>query len=117
MTERGEGLRMTRLGQATRKGSPAGIRDGDFVDAAAGEVELPVRRRYHVADDAASRGNRPLLKRLRLRIEGDERVGLDAGFAVPDGSVGGGRDAVGLRAGSARRSPLLDLARLRIEPG
>lgn len=63
--------------------------DGDLVNPAASQVEPAVGRRHHVAHRPAARRDQPTLKRLALGVEGDNGVGSNARFAVPDCAVGG----------------------------
>lgn len=47
---------------------------GDTIDRAAGQHQVAIRRRHHVADDASTRGNQKRLDRLRLSVETHERI-------------------------------------------
>src|ERR1700758_2539599 len=87
--------------------------DRDSIDPAAGEDDLSVRRRCHVAHDAAAVGNWPGPECFVTRIEADQRVRIDAGLAVPNDVVTDS-DAVGTGIRAARRGPVARIAGPRI---
>src|SRR4051795_3571529 len=71
-----------------------------FVDAALRDYEVPVLRRHHVPHNTTAGGDGPGLELFGLRIEANQGVRPDGGFAIPDDVLVGG-DAVRLRLGAA----------------
>ena len=91
------------------------IHNCDFINTAAREVELAIFGCGNISNNTSARWNSGTRKVLRFGIKADQRVRLDARFAIPDSSIWGARNPVGIRAGSARRGPLFELLRRRIE--
>ena len=54
--------------------SVADLDQGDAIDAAAGQHQVSVRSRHHVADDASTRWDQPRLKLFSFRVETYERT-------------------------------------------
>ncbi len=67
-----------------------------LVDSAAGQVELAIRGRHHIADHSATGRYRGSPKLFGARVESYECVGLHSGLAIPNDSVGRNRDPVGV---------------------
>src|SRR6266566_1464928 len=92
------------------------VHDPHFVHPAAREIHASVLRRRHVPHCSPARRNRCASKRLRFRIEPDERVRLHPRLAVPHHPVRRDDDPVRRRPRAARRVPQFHGARRRIEP-
>src|SRR5262249_35428264 len=85
-----------RLGLARLHSRPLlrNLHHAHRIDEAIGEYEIAGLGDVRIAHDVAPARNSPALELLGLRIEANDRVGFDLGFAVPDDALDR-RDAVG----------------------